>query len=90
MSMSVNSSALVRSRIMRRRPGVWLVADDCPGCGHMPPYTVYSVRIYRPYDRRWYRNYHTNFFRVALDGWKRECARKWPNTDSTATAHLAR
>jgi len=67
--------SVVRLRVMRRRPGVWLVARDCPGIkGHLAPYTVYSIRIRRRYDGCWYENYNTGRFAGALAAWKRECA----------------
>ena len=65
---------------MRRRPGVWLVAHDRSRCGKMPPYTIYTVKIRRRYDGRWYHNYNTSRFALALECWKKECASKWPKS----------
>ena len=71
-------------RIMRRRPGVWLVAHDNPRCGRVGSWTIYTVRFRRS-DGVWYHNYNTKEFAWALKCWKRECAHKWPNDPSSAT-----
>lgn len=64
-------------RIMRRRPGVWLVAHDNPRSGKVGASTHYTVKI-RGADGHWYHNYNTHFFAWALECWKKECAEKWP------------
>lgn len=59
------------TRIMRRIPGVWLVAHDHPRRGKVGAHTYYTVRIRRR-DGVWYHNYNTRYFAWALECWKKE------------------
>ncbi len=65
-------------RIMRRLPGIWLVAYDNPRSrsGKVGAWTCYAVRI-RCSDGHWYHNYNTRYFAWALECWKNECADKF-------------